>query len=72
MFIYLGVGHGYDILLLFAPVPDAKLTENDVKIINVLLDLLASFASSGYVLCLVLFLLQTTTTDEFHFLEYQK
>lgn len=47
MYAYLGVGHGDDILLLFATDPEAKLSENDVKVKNVLLDLLASFASSG-------------------------
>lgn len=43
----LGVGHGDDLLLLFASLPDAKLSESDIKMKNILLDLLGSFARTG-------------------------
>lgn len=43
-----GVGHGDDIVLTFASIPNANLTEDDVKVKDTFLDLLVSFAENKW------------------------
>lgn len=45
-FDLLGVVHGDDVTLTFASVSNARLSESDMKMKNILLDVLESFANT--------------------------